>query len=126
MPRICVANVTSENPAKCGGYAFALIGSKIYLVRFLAMYHQSSNYHSYVDDNITYIDSLSYISVCVYEERAPNVFGCFSVTGSRYILFSHIPSRSIIYYLGNCETCTENMGFIIVGKKEMDIYNFFN
>ena len=90
------------------------------------MYRQSSNYHSYVD-NVTCIDSLSYVSVCVYEERTPNIFGCFSVTDSKYILFSHIPSHSIIYYLGNCETCTEStMGFIIVGKKEMDIYNFFN
>ena len=32
LPSISVANVTSENPAKCGGYAFALLGSKIYLV----------------------------------------------------------------------------------------------
>jgi hypothetical protein len=56
----------------------------------------------------------------------PNIFGCFSVVGPRYILFSHIPSHLIIYYLGNCEAITENMGFIIVGKQEMEIYNFFN
>ncbi|CAB4397638.1 unnamed protein product [Rhizophagus irregularis] len=69
LPRICIANITPEDPTKSGGYAFALLGSKFYLVRFLTMYHQSSNYHFYVDDNITCIDSLSYISVCVYEER---------------------------------------------------------
>ena len=40
--------------------------------------------------------------------------------------FSHIFSHSIIYYLGNCKTCTENMGYIIVKKREMEIYNFFN
>jgi len=90
------------------------------------MYRQSSNYHSYVDDIVTCIDSLSYISVRVYEEHAPNIFGCVSVTESRYFLFSHIPSYSIIYYLGNCEIFTENMGFLIVGKREMSIYNFFN
>lgn len=90
------------------------------------MYCQSSNYHSYVDNIVTCLDSLSYISVRVYEERASNIFGCFSVTESKYILFSHIPSNLIIYYLGNCETCIDNMGFIIVGKKEMVIYNFFN
>ncbi|GBB97829.1 hypothetical protein RclHR1_30810001 [Rhizophagus clarus] len=32
LPRICVVNVTQEDPAKCGGYAFALLGSKIYFV----------------------------------------------------------------------------------------------
>ncbi|RIA98799.1 hypothetical protein C1645_812283 [Glomus cerebriforme] len=85
LPRISVANVTTENPAKCGGYAFALFGSKIYLVQFLAMYRQSSNYHSYVDDTVTCIDSLSYISVRVYEEQAPNIFGCFSVIESRKV-----------------------------------------
>ena len=90
------------------------------------MYRQSSNYHSYVDDIVTCIDSLSYISVHVYEEQAPNIFGCFSVVESRYILFSHISSHSIIYYLGNCETCTKNMGYMIVRKREMEIYNFFN
>ncbi|POG59125.1 hypothetical protein GLOIN_2v1789518 [Rhizophagus irregularis DAOM 181602=DAOM 197198] len=126
LPRICVANITPEDPAKSGGYAFALLGSKIYLVRFLAIYRQSSNYYSYVDDNVTCIDSLSYISVCVYEERVPNIFGCFSIASPKYILYSHISSNSIIYYLGNCETCKENMGFIIVGKREMEIYNFFN
>ena len=67
MPSISVANVTSENPAKCGGYAFALLGSKICLVQILAMYHKLSNYHSYID-NTNCIDSLSYISVCVYIE----------------------------------------------------------
>ncbi|RGB27123.1 hypothetical protein C1646_769542 [Rhizophagus diaphanus] len=61
LPRICVANITPEDLAKSGGYAFTLLGSKIYLVQFLAIYHQSSNYHSYVDDNVTCIDSLSYI-----------------------------------------------------------------
>ncbi|CAB4376112.1 unnamed protein product [Rhizophagus irregularis] len=127
LPRICVVNITPKDPAKSGGYAFALLGSKIYLVQFLAMYRQLSNYHSYVDDdNVTCIDSLSYISVCVYEERVPNIFRCFSIAGSKYILYSHISSNSIIYYLGNCETCKENMGFIIVGKREMEIYNFFN
>jgi len=115
-----------ENPAKCGGYAFAFLGSKILLVQFLAMYRQSSNFHSYVDDAVTCIDSLSYISVRVYEEQIPNIFGCISTTGSKYLLFSHISSRSVIYYLGNCETFTENMGFLIVGKREMTIYNFFN
>ena len=45
----------------------------------------------------------------------------------KYGLFSHIPSHLIIYYryLGNCDNFTENMGFLIVGKKEMEIYNFF-
>ena len=90
------------------------------------MYHQSSNYHSYVNDIVTCIDSLSYISVRVYEEQAPNIFGCISVIESRYVLFSHISSRSIIYYLGNCESCTENMGYIIVTKKEMEIYTFLD
>ena len=40
--------------------------------------------------------------------------------------FSHISSHSIIYYLGNCKACTENMGYIIVKKRKMEIYNFFN
>jgi hypothetical protein len=44
----------------------------------------------------------------------------------KYILFLHIPSHLIIYYLRNCENFTENMGFLIVGKKKMAIYNFFN
>jgi len=101
-----------------------VVGSKIYLVQFLAMYHKISNYHSYID-NTSCIDSLSYISVCVYTEQIPNIFGCFPVDEPKYVLFSHIPSHSIIYYLGNCETFTENMGFLIVGKKEMAIYKFF-
>ena len=40
--------------------------------------------------------------------------------------FLHIFSHSIIYYLKNCKTCIENMGYIIVKKREMEIYNFFN
>ncbi len=39
-----------------------------------------------------------------------------------HIFLSHL----IIYYLGNCENFTENIGFLIVGKKEMAIYNSFN
>ena len=39
--------------------------------------------------------------VCVYEKQIPNI-------------------------LGNCETFTENMGFLIVRKREITIYNFFN
>ncbi|CAB4493221.1 unnamed protein product [Rhizophagus irregularis] len=125
LPNISVAIVTLENPAKYGGYAFALLGSKIYLVQFLAMYQKLSNYHSYINSTIC-IDSLSYISVCVYTEQIPNIFGCFPADEPKYVLFSHIPSHLIIYYLGNCENFTENMGFLIVGKKEMTIYNFFN
>ncbi|RIA83834.1 hypothetical protein C1645_833202 [Glomus cerebriforme] len=75
LPNISVTNITSENPAKCGGYTFALLGSKICLVQFLAMYHKLSNYHPYIDSN--------------------------------------------------CENFTENMGYLIVKKKEMAIYNFF-
>ena len=44
----------------------------------------------------------------------------------KYVLFSHIPSHLVIYYLGNSENFIENMGFLVVGKKEMSIYNFFN
>ena len=117
LPSISVA-------AKCGGYAFALLGSKICLVQILAMYHKLSNYHSYIDST-NCIDSLSYISVYVYIEQIPNIFGCFPMNEPKYGLFSHIPSHLIIYYLGNCENFTENMGFLIVGKKEMEIYNFF-
>ena len=124
LPSISVANVTSENPAKCGGYAFALLGSKICLVQILAIYHKLSNYHSYIDST-NCIDSLSYISVYVYIEQIPNIFGCFPMNEPKYGLFSHIPSHLIIYYLGNCENFTENMGFLIVEKKEMEIYNFF-
>ncbi|CAB5392614.1 unnamed protein product [Rhizophagus irregularis] len=64
--------------------------------------------------------------VCVYTEQIPNIFGCFPADELKYVLFSYIPSHLIIYYLGNCENFTENMGFLIVGKKEMTIYNFFN
>ncbi|GBC52657.2 hypothetical protein GLOIN_2v1787768 [Rhizophagus irregularis DAOM 181602=DAOM 197198] len=125
LPSISVANITLENPANHGGYAFALLGSKICLVQFLAMYHKLTNYHSYVDST-SCIDSLSYISVRVYIEQIPNIFGCFPIDEPKYVLFSHIPSHLIIYYLGNCENFTENMEFLIVGKKEMAIYNFFN
>ncbi|CAB4472834.1 unnamed protein product [Rhizophagus irregularis] len=62
----------------------------------------------------------------VYIEQIPNIFGCFPIDEPKYVLFSHIPSHLIIYYLGNCENFTENMEFLIVGKKEMAIYNFFN
>ncbi len=89
------------------------------------MYCQSSNYHSYVD-TVTCINSLSYISVCVYENQTSNIFGCVLGAESRYILFSHIPSHLIIYYLENSESCIENMGFMIIEKKEIEIYNFFN
>ncbi|CAG8705129.1 15949_t:CDS:2 [Funneliformis caledonium] len=65
--RKCVTNVTLENPAKCDGYAFALLGSKVYLIQILAMHYKLSNYHSYID-NTSCIDSLSYISACVYTE----------------------------------------------------------
>jgi len=114
-----------KNSVKYDSYAFALFESKIYLVQFLAMYRQSSNYHSYVD-TVTYIDSLSYISVRVYENQASNIFECISEAESRYILFLHIPNHLIIYYLENSESCIKNIGFMIIGKKEMKIYNFFN
>ena len=89
------------------------------------MYYQSFNYHSYID-TITCIDSLSYISIHIYKNHASNIFECVSVIESKYILFSHIPSHLIIYYLENCKSYTKNMRFIIVRKKEMEIYNFFN
>jgi hypothetical protein len=125
LPSISVANVTLKNPAKCGGYTFALLESKICLVQFLAMYYKLSNYYSYVNST-SCIDSLSYISVRVYIEQIPNIFRCFPMDEPKYVLFSHVPSHLIIYYLGDCETFTENMGFLIVRKKEMAIYNFFN
>ncbi|PKC14928.1 hypothetical protein RhiirA5_408837 [Rhizophagus irregularis] len=125
LSSISIANVTLENPANHDGYAFALLGSKICLVQFLAMYHKLTNYHSYVD-SISCINSLSYISVYVYIEQIPNIFGCFLMDEPKYVLFSHIPSHLFIYYLGNCKNFTENMGFLIVGKKEMAIYSFFN
>ncbi|CAB4432950.1 unnamed protein product [Rhizophagus irregularis] len=125
LPSISIANVTLENPAKCSSYAFALLGSKIHLIQILAMYYKLSNYHSYID-NTSSIDSLSYISACVYTEQIPSIFRHFPTDELKYTLFSHIPSNFIIYYLGNCENFTENMGFLIVGKKEMMIYNFFN
>jgi len=40
--------------------------------------------------------------------------------------FSHISSHSIIYYLRNYKIYTKNIGYIIVKKREMEIYNFFN
>ena len=89
------------------------------------MYYKLSNYYSYVD-NTSYIDSFSYISVHVYIEQIPNIFGCFPMDEPKYALFSHIPSHLIIYYLGNCENFTENIEFLIVRKKEIAIYNFFN
>ncbi|GET53183.1 hypothetical protein GLOIN_2v1770412 [Rhizophagus irregularis DAOM 181602=DAOM 197198] len=46
-------------------------------------------------------------------EQIPNIFGCFPIDEPKYVLFSHIPSHLIIYYLGNCENFTENMGFLI-------------
>ncbi|PKY61322.1 hypothetical protein RhiirA4_550920 [Rhizophagus irregularis] len=124
LPSISIANVTLENPANHDGYAFALLRSKIWLVQFLAMYYKLTNYHSYIDST-SCINSLSYISVHVYIEQIPNIFGCFSMDEPKYILFSHIPSHLFIYYLGNCKNFTENMGFLIVGKKEMAIYSFF-
>jgi len=75
---------------------------------------------------VIYIDSLSYISVCVYLKQAPNIFGCFPMNNQKYVLFSHISSNSIIYYLENNKNFIENMGFLVVGKKKMSIYNFFN
>ena len=123
MSNISVANITLENPAKCDGYAFALLGSKVYLIQILVMYYKLSNYHSYID-NTSYIDSLSYISACVYTEQISNIFGCFPMDEPKYVLFSHIPSHLIIYYLENCENFIENMEFLIIGKKEIAIYNF--
>jgi len=68
LSRISVTNITSENLAKCDGYAFALFESKTCLIQILAMYHQISNYHTYVNNIVICIDALSYISVRVFEE----------------------------------------------------------
>ena len=89
------------------------------------MYYKLLNYHSYIDSTDR-IDSLSYISVRVYIEQIPNIFGCFPMDEPKYVFFSHISSHLIIYCLGNCKNFIENMEFLIVEKKEMAIYNFFN
>ncbi|RIA81575.1 hypothetical protein C1645_836782 [Glomus cerebriforme] len=124
LSNISVTNITLENPAKCDGYAFALLESKICLVQFLAMYHKLSNYHFYTDST-NCINLLSYISICVYIEQISNIFRWFPINELKYVLFSHISSYLIIYYLSSCENFTENMGYLIVGKKEIAIYNFF-
>ncbi|CAJ0751193.1 6315_t:CDS:2 [Entrophospora sp. SA101] len=64
IPAITIANISSIYPAIKGGFAFALINSKIHLVQFLALYYHSTtgNYHSYAKEPITDVDIISNVS----------------------------------------------------------------
>ena len=42
IPAITIANISSVYPAIKGGFAFALIDSKIHLVQFLGLYYHST------------------------------------------------------------------------------------
>ena len=88
-------------PAIKGGFAFALIDSKIHLVQFLALYYHSTtgNYHSYAKEPITDVDIISNVSCKVYINLQNNIF--YSTSEDEHELFLHLSSKQIIYYLGS-------------------------
>ena len=76
IPVITIANISSVYPAIKGGFAFALINSKIHLVQFLALYYHSTtgNYHSHAKEPITDVDIISNVSCKVYINLQNNIF----------------------------------------------------
>ncbi|CAJ0760647.1 18874_t:CDS:2 [Entrophospora sp. SA101] len=77
IPAITIANISSIYPAIKGGFAFALINSKIHLVQFLALYYHSTtgNYHSYAKEPITDVDIISNVSCKLVMEKEVSTRG---------------------------------------------------
>ena len=69
---------------------------------------------------------LSYLCILRGPSKLQIYLDIFQQLNLDIFYFSHFSSYSIIYYLGNCKTCTENMEYMIVRKRKMEIYNFFN
>jgi len=69
---------------------------------------------------------LSYLCILWGPSKLQIYLDIFQQLNLDIFYFSHLSSYSIIYYLGNCKTCTENMKYMIVKKRKMEIYIFFN
>ena len=96
-----MSNISPIYPAQRNGFAFALIDSKIYLVEFLAFFSQNSsgNFHSYINQPITDVDTIGYVSSMVFLQLRNNLF--YKPVWEGKFLFSHLSSKQILYYVGN-------------------------
>lgn len=108
-----------------GGFGIGRANDTIFLFQILALYYKNSNYHSFIESH-TNIDELSYISVKVFFQLRYGLFS--SISDGGYIIFTHIPPSSFIYYLGegNFASFDEKLGLLTVNNQTSQFFDYFN
>ena len=94
------------------------------MVEFLAFFSQNSSgsFHSYINQPITDVDTISYVSSIVFLQLRNNLFTSQYEEGR--FLFSHLSSKQILYYVGNQVSHYHNM--ITLHSTVLEIFNILN
>jgi len=90
----------------------------------LAFFSQNSsgNFHSYISQPITDVNTISYVSSMVFSQLRNNLFTSQYEEGK--FLFSHLSSKQILYYVGNQVNHYHDM--ITLHSTVLEIFNILN
>ena len=92
------ANILKINPLDRNGYLLIFTENQLCIAKIIVMYELKGGKHALVD-NVNTIDTLSYISVCLFVHVYRNrLFTNDCSAGGK--LYAHITPKEVIYYFG--------------------------
>ncbi|CAG8803432.1 16704_t:CDS:2, partial [Dentiscutata erythropus] len=106
IPNIKSANISEDFPLVKDNYIFVIYRNQLCVEKVIAVYFEAYNRHCYIDEAITNLNDISYISLQVYILIYRDLFSDTTMKGYN-ILTYHLASN-IIYHIGATGVLIEN------------------
>jgi hypothetical protein len=116
-------NISNENPLVENGFLILFLDNSLCIGQIIGMYGKIGERHAYLDEEITDIDKLSYLSVCIYLRAYREIFSNQCKAGGK--LFIHITSKNIIFNLGKKNFSTHLPNTITVCSRTLEYFEAF-
>ncbi|EXX73694.1 hypothetical protein RirG_058010 [Rhizophagus irregularis DAOM 197198w] len=123
IPNIENANIFKEFPLLKGDYVFVLYGETMCIGKVVAIYFEGYNNHCYIDEPITNLNDISYISLYVYLPIHLDLFSDILKKGCN--LLTHHLASNIIYHFGKSGVSIDGNILKLLGNEKKYYFDYF-
>ena len=115
-------NISEDFSLIKGDYVFVLYGDQMCVERVIAIYFEAYGRHCYIEEAITDLDDISYISLHVYIP----IYHLFSdLIKEKYILLTYHLASNIFYHIRSTNVLIKENILKLLGNEKKYYFNYF-
>ncbi len=117
------ANISNIHPLILNKYLIIYSDKKLCIAQIISMYEKWGERHTWVNKNVEFLDSLSYLSVNIYLNVYNNLWTNTCEAGGK--LVGHILAKEVLYYFNLPPFINSQNSFFALTVEALEVFQHF-